>query len=257
MGLADEPSTLGPKGTPPMVAGAKWIRGLLGGHTVVDSRDFMFVWEQPYWPWWFFPRDHIAAELVPATFGADDLSADTPTFYDLVVRDGVIERAARGYPESPNEALSALISIDFGALDRWFEEDIEVFVHPRSPFTRVDALSSSRHVVVSLDGVTLADSRKPTLLFETGAPARYYLPATDVDLGLLTRNSHQASCPYKGDSRFYSAAINGKTVADIAWEYLLPRVESQAVAGMICFYNERVDIDVDGIRQPRPISHFG
>ena len=259
MAWVDEPSTLGPTGTPPMVAGHKWIRGTLGGHSVVDSRDFMFVWEVPYWPWWFFDRGDIDAELVPSTSlvdGTDSPSADGPAYFDLVVADQVIERAARGYPDSPNELLRDLVAIDFAALDHWFEEDIEVYVHPRSPFTRVDALASSRHVVVSLDGVILAESRKPTMLFETGAPARHYLPALDVHLDLLTVNSNRASCPYKGDAHFYSAVINGEVVDDIAWQYTLPRAEVLPVAGMICFYEERVDVDVDGVRQPRPVSHF-
>jgi len=259
MAPVDEPSTLGPTGNPPMVAGHKWIRGTLGGHTVVDSREFMFVWEVPYWPWWFFSRDDIAAELQPSAAlveSGESEPADSPTFFDLIVDGEVLERAARGYPDSPNEALRDLVAIDFAALDRWFEEDIEVYVHPRSPFTRVDALASSRHVVVSLDGVVLADSHKPTMLFETGAPARHYLPALDVRLGLLTANSNRASCPYKGDAHFYSAEINGDLVEDIAWQYTLPRAEVLPVAGMICFYEERVDVDVDGVRQPRPVSHF-
>ena len=255
----DEPSTLGPTGTPPMVSGSKWIRGTLDGLTVVNARDFMFVWEVSYWPWWFFSRDDIAAEIVLAVPGEDGVAladGQRPTFYDLVIGDHVLECAARGYPDSTNDALRDLVAIDFGALDHWFEEDIEVYVHPRSPFTRVDALASSRHVVVSLDGVVLADSRKPTILYETGAPGRHYLPALDVELGLLSRNSNQASCPYKGDAHFYSAMINGTLVDDIAWQYTLPRAEVLPVAGMICFYDERVDVDVDGVRQARPVSHF-
>ena len=253
----DEPSTLGPTGTPPMVAGAKWIRGTLAGQTIVDSRDFMFVWEVPYWPWWFFHRDDIAAELVISASATDDRDDDeAPTHYDLVVGDRTIERAARGYPQSANQVLRDLVTIEFAALDHWFEEDIEVFVHPRSPFTRVDALASSRHVVVSLDGVVLAESHKPTMLFETGAPARHYLPMVDVEMAMLEPNSRRASCPYKGDAHFYSATVNGQVVEDIAWQYTLPRAEVLPIAGMICFYEERVDVDVDGVRQPRPTSHF-
>lgn len=253
----NEPSTLGPTGTPPMVSGAKWIRGTLAGQTVVDARDFMFVWEVPYWPWWFFRRDDIAADLVDSAPAPDDAeNPDTPTHYDLVVGDRTIERAARGFPHSANDALRDLVTIEFAALDHWFEEDIEVFVHPRSPFTRVDALASSRHVVVSLDGVILAESHKPTMLFETGAPARHYLPMLDVEMGLLETNSRRSSCPYKGDAHFYSANINGQVIEDIAWQYTLPRAEVLPIAGMICFYEERVDMDVDGVRLPRPTSHY-
>ncbi|MEM7271522.1 MAG: DUF427 domain-containing protein [Actinomycetota bacterium] len=250
----DEPSTT-PAGVPQLVPGDKWIRGLLDGRTIVDSRRYLFVWELPYWPWWFFPRDHVAAELMAAA--APDRGPALPAGavrYDLVVGDRVLAGAARGYPDDPE--LADYVTIDFKALDHWFEEDVEVFVHPRSPYTRVDALASSRHVVVSLDGVELANSRKPTVLFETGAPARFYLPMTDVNLELLTRSRRRASCPYKGDADFYSARVGDRTVDDIAWTYVLPRPEVTPIAGLICFYNEIVDIDIDGERQPRPTSHF-
>lgn len=94
------------------------------------------------------------------------------------------------------------------------------------------------------------------MLFETGAPARFYLPKTDVNLRLLVPNARRASCPYKGDSNFFDARIGGSVAKDIAWTYTLPRPESTPIAGLICFYNEKVDIDIDGERQPRPRSHF-
>ena len=111
------------------------------------------------------------------------------------------------------------MTIDFTAVDRWFEEDVEVFVHPRSPFTRVDALASSRHVVISIDGVVLAGSHKPTMLFETGAPSRHYLPMTDVNLDFLEESTTRSSCPNKGDARYWSALIDGRVERDIAWSY--------------------------------------
>ena len=253
----NEPALLPSEGNPPMVPGDKWIRGVLDGHTIVDSRSFMFVWEIPYWPWWFFDRADIAGELVePANPHALAAAPTGAIRYDLVCAGQVLEGAARGYPDSPHAGLKDLVAIEFSALDHWFEEDIEVFVHPRSPFTRVDALASSRHVVVSIDDVVLADSHKPTVLFETGAPARFYLPMTDVNLDLLISASRKSSCPYKGDARFWSAQIGGRVVDDIAWSYTLPRAESLPVAGMVCFYNEQVDIDIDGERQQRPTSHF-
>ena len=110
--------------------------------------------------------------------------------------------------------------------------------------------------MVSIDGVVVADSRKPTLLFETGLPTRYYLPATDVRLDLLEPSSTRTSCPYKGDAQFWSVTVGGTTVPDVAWAYRTPLPESEPIAGHVCFYNERVDIDVDGVREPRPTTHF-
>lgn len=249
----DEPSTT-PVGTPQVVPGDKWIRGLYQGQTIVDSRQFLFVWEVPYWPWWFFPRDHINGELIAA---ADSVVADLPDGalrYDLLTDAGLLPHVARTYPGHPE--LGGHFAIDFDALDHWFEENIEVYVHPRSPYTRVDALASSRHVVVELDGVEVANSKNPTVLFETGAPARYYLPKTDVRLDLLSPTATQGSCPYKGDANFFSALINDQVHRDIAWTYTLPRPEVMPIAGMVCFYNEAVDLTIDGELQVRPKSHF-
>lgn len=252
----DEPSTTPLGGDPQIVGGFKWIRGLLDGQVVVDSRHYQFVWEIPYWPWWFFPREDINADLVQAT---DPLTTtelpEGAVRYDLVCADRTLEGAARAYPDHPG--LRDLVSIDFDALDHWFEEDVEVFVHPRSPYTRIDALASSRHVVVSLDGIELANSHKPTVLFETGVPPRFYLPKTDVDLRLLVENEHRSSCPYKGDATTFDARIGDESIANIAWTYTLPRPESTPIAGLIAFYDEKVDIDVDGDRQSRPRTHFG
>ena len=89
-------------------------------------------------------------------------------------------------------------------MDSWFEEDVEVYTHPRDPYTRVDALPSSRHVVVEVDGVKVADSTHPTLLFETGLPVRYYLPKTDVRFDLLTPTDHHTRCPYKGTASYWT-----------------------------------------------------
>lgn len=251
----DEPSTTPLGGDPQMAPGYKWIRGLLDGHLVVDSRQYQFVWEIPYWPWWFFPHDHVNADLVESA--AQDAAPKTPegaVRYDLVDGDRTLHGAARAYPDHPH--LKDLVTIDFDALDHWFEEDVEVFVHPRSPYTRIDALASSRHVVVWINGVAVANTHKPTVLFETGVPPRFYIPMTDVDLTLLVASDRRSSCPYKGDATFFDAQIGDDVVPDIAWTYTLPRPESTPVAAHICFYDEKVDIDIDGERQRRPTTHF-
>lgn len=252
----DEPAILPLGGELQMVPGDKWIRGTLGGKTVVDSRQFTFVWEIPYWPWWFFRRTDVDAELVELESTSPNGDPNGLVRYDLMVGDRKLDGAARAYPDSPHPGLRDLVAIEFDVLDHWFEEDVEVFVHPRSPFTRIDALASSRHVVVSIDGVVLAESHKPTVLYETGVPARFYLPLTDVNLELVQPNERTASCPYKGDSTFFSAQIGDHLVADIAWTYAFPRPESTPIAGLVSFYNEAVDIDIDGERIPRQRTHF-
>ncbi len=251
-----EPSVLPPGGDHARVAGHKWIRGYIGGQKIVDSRQFLFVWETPYWPWWFFPRHDIIGDLVERTDAApSSSSAPGATRYDLVIEGRTLENAAWGHPNRTDD-LADLVAVEFEALDHWFEEDVEVFVHPRGPFTRVDALTSSRHVAVSIDGTLLAESTKPTVLYETGVPARYYLPMTDVRMDLLQPSDRRSSCPYKGDSQYWSVQIADRVVEDIAWSYTLPRHEALQIAGLVCFYDELVDTNIDGIRQPRPNTHF-
>ncbi len=141
-------------------------------------------------------------------------------------------------------------------MDAWFEEDEQVYVHPRDPYTRVDILQSTRHVRVVVDGVTVADSHSPTLLFETGLPVRYYLPKTDVRLDLLTATETETACPYKGTANYYALTVGDTTYDDFIWWYQHPTAESQKIAGLVCFYNEKVDIYVDGELQERPRTPF-
>jgi uncharacterized protein (DUF427 family) len=141
-------------------------------------------------------------------------------------------------------------------MDAWFEEDEEVFTHPRDPHTRVDILPSSRHLRVEVDGVTIAESASPRLLFETGLPVRYYLPKTHVRLDLITHTDSETHCPYKGQAEYWSVRTGDTVHEDIAWSYPTPLPESLGVAGHIAFYDEKVDVFVDGVRQERPHTKF-
>jgi uncharacterized protein (DUF427 family) len=166
----------------------------------------------------------------------------------------VAESAARHYPASPVEEVRELIRFDWEAMDAWFEEDEEVYVHPRSPYVRVDVLASSRHVEVVLGGVKVADSRQPRLLFETGLPTRYYLPRVDLRLDLLIPSTTSTRCPYKGTAGYWSVRTNDALFEDIVWTYPTPAPESVKIAGLACFLNEKVDLYVDGVLQERPDS---
>ena len=142
-------------------------------------------------------------------------------------------------------------------MDAWFEEDEQVFVHPRSPYTRVDALRSGRPVRVELDGVVLADAGSSVMVFETGLPTRYYLSRTDVDFAHLIPTGTVTACPYKGTtSGYWSVRAGGTVHADLAWSYDFPTRQLLPIAGMIAFYNEKVDTILDGQRLDRPQTHF-
>ena len=166
-------------------------------------------------------------------------------------------QAAIRYLDSPIEELSDLVRFDWGAMSEWLEEDEIVYTHPRDPYTRVDILPSSRHVRIEIEGVVVADSHQPRLLFETGLPTRYYLPLADVRMDLMRPSSSVSYCPYKGTAGYWSLETRDSVKPDIAWIYRTPLPESQKIAGLVSFYDERADVYVDGVLQDRPRLRFG
>jgi uncharacterized protein (DUF427 family) len=236
---------------------AKRVRGYLNGQPVVDTVQASLVWETPYYPAYYFPERDVRMELlVPSDRTEHSPSRGDARYFDVMVGDRVADSGAWSYPESPLEALRGLVRFDWDSMDAWFEEDEEVYVHPRSPYTRVDVLPSSRRVEVSIGGVVVADSNQPRILFETGLPPRYYLPLVDVRMDLLRPSSTVTSCPYKGTAAYWSVEVDGKLFEDIVWIYRTPLPESIRVAGLVSFYNERVDLRVDGVVQERPKTPF-
>jgi len=246
-------ATAGPRTLP----NPKWIRGHLEDALVVDSRDALLVWENPHYPQWYFPVADVFGELRPTGQVESTEDRGDAVVYDLVVGDTKLTEAARTFPDSPGGVLDDRVRIDWACLDNWLEEEVEVIVHPRSPFTRCDVLPSTRHVQVFLDGTLVADSHRPTILFETGLPARYYLPPDDVRLDLLRPSGTRTGCPYKGFADYWSAVIHDVEFHDVVWGYPSPLPEASDVAGMLCFYNERVDIEVDGVAEPQPRASLG
>jgi uncharacterized protein (DUF427 family) len=237
--------------------GHKRVRAYLHGELVVDSARPLLVFEVPYFPAYYFPEADVRTELLVASDRTEHSpSRGDAVYFDLDVGGAIVENAARRYPESPFEELRGVIRLDWEAMDQWFEEDEQVYVHPRSPYTRVDVLHSSRHVQVEIEGVTVADSVRPVLLFETGLPVRYYLPKTDVRLDLLTPTATTSQCPYKGTAEYYTVTVDGTKHDDAVWWYRAPFRESEGIAGHVAFYNERVDIIVDGERLERPHTKF-
>lgn len=235
---------------------AKRIRAVLGGHFVLDTTMARLVWEIPYYPQYYVPLDDIAADLEPAG-PFDDPPGDfgVAERYDVVTANGVVAKGgAWAYPEHPE--LAGLVRFDWASLDAWFEEDEVVHTHPRSPYVRIDALRSSRDVRIGIDGTEVARSVRPTLLFETHLQTRYYLPAPDVRLDLLRPSETTSHCPYKGEASYYSVKVDGRLHPDIAWYYTSPLAESAPIAGLICFFDEKVDVTVGGVDHDRPNTKF-
>jgi len=236
--------------------GAKRVRVFLGGRLVADTIKPVLVWEKPYYPTYYVPAADVRAELVPTSGVDHSPSRGDGAVYDVRVEGGLAPAAAVRYHESPIPELRDLVRLEWQAMDEWFEEDEPVYVHPRDPYKRVDILASSRHVVVSVDGVPVAESRQPRILFETSLPPRYYLPLTDVRMDLLRPSPRQTRCPYKGTATYWHLALGDTVYEDLVWTYRTPVAESQKIAGLVCFYNERVDITLDGVAQERPRTPF-
>lgn len=230
----------------------RWVRVELNGEYVADSRRVRLVFEPDRTPFYAFPREDVRLDwLEPAP---DEPGEADKIYWDVQVGERTIKKAAWSYPDPPASyaALKNHLVFVWHKMDHWYEEEEEVFVHPRDPYKRVDAIPSSRQVRVVIDGETVADTHRPTLLFETGLPTRYYIPPEDVRTGLLEPAQSTTSCPYKGVASYWSVRVGDETYRNLVWGYPDPIPECPNIEGLMCFYNEKVDIYVDGELQPRP-----
>ncbi|MGZ4768244.1 MAG: DUF427 domain-containing protein [Ilumatobacteraceae bacterium] len=236
------------------------VRVFVDGVRVADTIRSLYLFEVNHLPVYYFPRDDVRFDLLEPT----DHSTHCPykgdaQYWSIVVGQRRIDNAVWGYPVplpgTPD--LSDFVAFYWNKVDNWFEEDEEVFVHARDPYARVDALRSSRHVEIRINDETIADTRRPVLLFETGLPTRHYIPKVDVRLDLLRPSSTTTACPYKGIAGYFSVAVPGRpAVEDIAWVYPKPIVQVPTIENHICFFDERVAGFVEGGLQSRPITRW-
>lgn len=226
------------------------VRGEVSGRTVVDSERPYLLHETGLPPVYYFPADDVDASLLePSDTVTVCPFKGTASYHHVVVGDRRVPDAVWSYPEPVGGAppLAGLMAFYFDRLDRWFEEDEEIHVHPTDPYHRIDLRRSHRHVTVSLGGRTLADTKDAVWLFETGLPVRRYIPPEDVDMDALRRSDTVTRDPYKGEAVHYG--VEGHD--DIAWSYPDPLPETARIAGLIAFYDDRVDVVIDGEPQAR------
>ncbi|MEM7331748.1 MAG: DUF427 domain-containing protein, partial [Chloroflexota bacterium] len=170
------------------------------------------------------------------------------------VGDRTAENAAFSYtnPDESKLGVKDFVTFRWEKMDHFYEEEEEIFVHPRDPYHRIDTVPSSRHVRIEVDGVTVAESKRPFLLFETSLPTRYYLPQEDVNMAFLTSTDLKTACPYKGEASYWSVNVDGKPHENVVWGYPSPIAETPKIKDLLCFFNEKVDIYLDGELQPKP-----
>jgi uncharacterized protein (DUF427 family) len=232
------------------------VRVMFGGLTIADSRRVVLVLEKRRLAVYYFPVSDVRLDLFAATdFKSRHDGKGEATFYSIKVGDRVAEKAAWRYLQPERSDLKDYVAFYWDKMDAWFEEDDEVFVHPRDPYHRVDVLNSSRHVKVVVGGEVVAETTRPRLLFETGLPTRYYIPKLDVRQDLLTATNTSTRCPYKGKASYWTVNVGGKEFTDIVWGYPAPIPECPKIENLLCFYDEKVDaVYVDGELQPKPVT---
>ncbi|MDT5067204.1 MAG: hypothetical protein QOK02_3359 [Mycobacterium sp.] len=232
------------------------VRGFVGDQKVFDTTQALYVWEAANYPQYYIPREDVRDEFLVDDDHPQKVQFGPSRMYSLVAAGTTRHGAARVFDADGGGPVAGTVRFEWDSLD-WFEEDERIVGHPRNPYARVDALRSHRHVHVEVGGVMLADTRNPVLLFETGLPTRYYIDRTDVVFANLEPSDTQTLCPYKGITSGYWSVRVGETVQrDLAWTYSYPLLAVAPIAGLIAFYNEKVDITVDGVVLPRPQTPF-
>ncbi|GMQ78595.1 MAG: DUF427 domain-containing protein [Anaerolineae bacterium] len=228
---------------------SRWVRVQFNNQVIADSKETLLV-RDGHRLAYYFPAEHVKIDwLHSARTGNDGRQ-----YYDVVVDDRSADSGAWSYQDSDGDlaALRGYIAFNWRKMDHWFEEEEEIFVHPRDPYHRVDAIQSSRKIRIVIDGVTVANCQRPVVLFETGLPTRYYLPQDDIRMDLLTTSRAKTDCPYKGTASYWNVNVAGVDYRNIVWGYLEPLAEAQKIEGLLCFFNEKVDVFVDGELEEKP-----
>jgi uncharacterized protein (DUF427 family) len=227
----------------------KRVRVIVGGETIADSRRAMMLQESGLQPVYYFPPEDVRSDVLePSDRHTRCPKKGEASYYTIRAGENVVENGAWYYPDPLPDApaIKDLIAFYWGRMDHWFEEDEEVFVHPRDPYHRIDLLQSDRHVRILLDGEALAESHRALALFESNLPPRWYLPREDV-LAELEPTDTVTRCPYKGTASYWSVKLDGGEIAkDLVWAYEEPLAEVARIKGLLCFFNEKVDIELDG-----------
>lgn len=232
------------------------VRVFFGGVAIADSKHAKLVRESEILPCYYFPEEDVQTELLSPTAKVSECPhKGEANYYSLRSGSKVAEAAAWSY-RNPLAAASAIkdhFAFVWPKMDKWMEEEEELYVHARDPYKRVDAIPSARHVRVVIDGQTVAETRRPHLVFETNHPVRYYIPQADVRMDWLIPSATMSRCPYKGPASYWSVKLGNETFNDLVWGYLETIPECPKIKGLVCFWQERgCDIYVDGELIPQP-----
>lgn len=233
------------------------VRVVFGGETLAQSTHVMLLLEAGRLPVYYFPRADVCAGALERTDHTTPSALKGPaTFWTVRVGEHVAENAAWSHETPPADGpeMAGYVAFYWDMMDAWYEEDERAYAHARDPYKLIDVRQSSRHVRVELAGVTVAETCRPRLLFETGLPARYYIPREDVRMDLFEPSATTTQCAYKGQASYWSARIGGRLYEDVVWSYHEPLALAAQVKDDIGFFQEREGtlVEVDGEPVERP-----
>lgn len=233
------------------------IRGIVDDVTVVDSTSSWMLHEHGQLAVLYFPTADIRMDLLEPN-GVRSHSPDKgeATHYRLTVGDRIVDEAGWTFQEPEMDGLDGLIAFYFPTMTAWLQEDEPMVGHARNPYHRIDVFDTSRHIRVLVNDRVIAESTRARVLHESGLPPRWYLPLDDVDRSLLEDSPTWTTCAYKGQARYVTVRIGDAVESDLGWIYDEPLHDAARVAGYACFWNERVDLEIDGEPVPRPVTAF-
>ncbi len=223
---------------------ARRVRVAFNGEIVADTTRAMLMLETRHRPVYYFPRDDIRQDvLTPTDHHTHCPFKGEASYWNVTVGDRSAENALWAYPDPYREApdLGGYAAFYWDCMGAWFEEDEEIFGHPRDPHHRVDTIASRRAVEIVVAGETVASSRDSVFVFETGLRTRYYLPRSAVRPGILLPSDTKTICPYKGRASYHAVRVGGQTYRDLVWYYPQPTAACAAIADLVCFYDEKVE----------------
>jgi len=232
------------------------VRVMFGGETIANSKRVKLVREPDILPAYYFPGADVRTDLfVPSPNKVGSSEKGEASYWSIRCGNKTAENGAWSIlnPAPEASAIKDHFAFEWSQMDKWMEEDEEIFKHARDPYKRVDAMPSARHVRVVIDGQTVADTRRPHLVFETNHPVRYYIPQEDVRMDILIPSATTSRCPYKGAASYWSVQLGNETFADLVWGYMDPIAECPKIKELVCFFHEcGCDIYVDDELIPRP-----
>ncbi|KAL8738724.1 MAG: hypothetical protein Q9181_000546 [Wetmoreana brouardii] len=221
------------------------VRALFDKTWLFDTTSAYHVWEHPYYPQYYIPSSDIKNSWITKDKGIDDGES---VFLAAVHGEKRVSDRVLVFEKGP---LAGLTRLEFKQMDAWYEEDQFMVGHPKDPYKRIDILPSSRKITIKVGDVIVAESTLNMFLFETMLRTRYYMPKTAIQWQYTTPSDTTTLCPYKGMAEYYNLNVDGKEIKDAIWWYRYPTHESAPIAAMACFYNEKVDVFVDGVKEEK------